>query len=358
MVKEMIHMTKQVCIRNLKIGGGAPVSIQSMTNTDTRDIESTVAQIQALEAAGADIVRFSVYDEKCAAAIPHIKERCSVPLVADIHFDYKLAILSAENGIDKLRINPGNIGSFENVKKVSACAKAHKIPIRVGVNSGSVEKELLAKYKSPTADALCESALGHVKLLEAAGFTDIVISVKASNVKTTVEAYRKLSGLCSYPLHIGVTESGLDEMGLVKSAVGLGSLLMDGIGDTMRVSLTGDPVREIHAAKYILRALDMEKSGWVDIVSCPTCGRTTGNSEEVIHALRDYISDIKPKRHVKIAVMGCVVNGPGEAREADIGIAFAPHGAVVFRNGVVAYSGEREDMLRRFFADCREECMK
>lgn len=347
-------MTREVRIGDLTIGGQNNIAVQSMTNTDTADIYATVMQIQSLEAAGADIVRFSVYNDDCVRAIPEIKKQTSVPLVADIHFDYRLAIASAEHGIDKLRINPGNIGSFENVQRVADCAKRHGIPIRVGVNSGSVERDLLAKYGGATPSALCESALSHVKLLENAHFDDIVISVKASDVKTTVMSCRELARVCDYPLHIGVTESGMGEMGIVKSSIGIGSLLLDGIGATVRVSLTGDPVNEIYAARSILRAIDVDSSGWTDIVSCPTCGRTTGDLAAVVNTVRSRLSDLKPKRHVKIAVMGCVVNGPGEGRGADIGIAFAPGGAMVFRNGECAYSGEREETLERFIADCRE----
>ena len=344
---------REVSIGSVKIGGDNPVAVQSMTNTDTRDIEATCSQILELERAGCDIVRFSVYDGECAMAIPHIKSKTHIPLVADIHFDYKLAVLSAENGIDKLRINPGNIGAFSNVKTVADCAKAHNIPIRVGVNSGSVERDLLEKYGAPTAEALCESALRHVKLLEDAHFYDTVISIKASDVKTTVEACRRLSALCDYPLHIGVTESGLGDAGLIKSAIGIGSLLIDGIGATIRVSLTGSPVSEVNAARSILRALSMDKEGYYDIVSCPTCGRTTGDLEAVVLRVKNALSDIKPKRHIKIAVMGCVVNGPGEAKAADMGIAFAKGGAAVFKDGTIACSGEREDMIMRFIEDCR-----
>ena len=351
-------MKAEVRIANIKIGGQNPIAIQSMTNTDTADVQATASQILALEEAGVDIVRFSVYDMGCVKAIKELKKLTHVPLVADIHFDYRLAVAAAENGIDKLRINPGNIGSFENVKTVARCASEHGIPIRVGVNSGSVERELLDKYGAPTPDALCESALRHVRLLEAAGFYDTVISVKASDVKSTVSAYRKLSAICDYPLHVGVTESGMGEMGITKSAIGIGSLLLDGIGDTIRVSLTGDPVQEVYAAKNILRALDMDKSGWVDIVSCPTCGRTTGDLEAIVRTLRKAVGNIKPTHYVKIAVMGCVVNGPGEAREADMGIAFAPGGAVVFRKGERVYSGDRDATLNRFIEDCKKEVLQ
>ena len=347
-------MTREVKIGNIYIGGNKSIAIQSMTNTDTANIHATAEQILSLEAAGADIVRFSVYNDDCVRAIPEIKKLTHVPLVADIHFDYKLAIASAEQGIDKLRINPGNIGNFQNVKKVADCAKHHGIPIRVGVNSGSVERDLLRIYGGATAKALCESALSHVKLLEEAGFYDTVISVKASDVKTTVLACRELAKQCDYPLHIGITESGMGEMGIVKSSIGIGSLLLDAIGATVRVSLTGDPVNEIYAARSILRAIDMDKSGWVDIVSCPTCGRTTGDLSSVVDMVRSHLADLKPNRHVKIAVMGCVVNGPGEGKGADIGIAFAPGGAMVFKDGKTAYSGEREEILERFIKDCRE----
>ena len=347
-------MTREVKIRNITIGGGHPIAIQSMTNTDTADAAATSQQIQALEKAGADIVRFSVYNDACVSAIPHIKECTHVPLVADIHFDYRLAVAAAEAGIDKLRINPGNIGSARNVRLVTDCARAHHIPIRVGVNSGSVERDLLAKYGSATPEALCESALSHVKLLEDAHFYDTVISVKASDVRTCVLAYRRLASLCDYPLHIGITESGMGEMGIAKSAAGIGALLIDGIGDTVRVSLTGDPVREVYAAQTILCAANRYDKGWLDIVSCPTCGRTTGNLEDAVNYVRKSLSGIIPKRHVKIAVMGCVVNGPGEGRDADIGIAFAPGGAMVFRNGENAYSGSRDEVMDRFIRDCGE----
>lgn len=346
-------MTREIQIGKIKIGGKNPIAVQSMTNTDTRDIEKTSRQINDLHNAGADIVRFSVYDEACARAIPFIKAQTSVPLVADIHFDHRLAVLSAENGIDKLRINPGNIGSFSNVKTVADCAKQHKIPIRIGVNSGSLERDLLQKYGGVTPDGLCESALRHVRLLEKAAFYDTVISIKASDVKTCVLSCRKLARICDYPLHIGVTEAGLDSAAVIKSAIGIGSLLLDGIGSTIRVSITGDPKQEPPAARRILRALGLDPSGYFETVSCPTCGRTTGDLESVVRRVEDELSAVTPKRRVKIAVMGCVVNGPGEAREADIGIAFAPKGAVVFRKGAVAYSGEKEEVLNRFIADCK-----
>lgn len=322
-------MTKQVHCGSVAIGGGAPVSVQSMTNTDTRDVEATLSQIRALRAAGADIVRVSVYDEACVRAVRALVDASPVPLVADIHFDYRLALGAMENGIHKLRINPGNIGGEAHVRAVADCAKAHHVPIRVGVNSGSVEKELLSKYGRPSPEAMAESALNHVRMLENAGFDDVVISVKASNVKETIEVNRLLSRRCGYPLHIGVTEAGLPGRGTIKSAIALGSLLSDGIGDTMRVSLSGDPVAEPAAALEILRALGLRHG--VDVVSCPTCGRTcidvAGIAKQVEDATKDWKCDLR------VAVMGCVVNGPGEAREADIGVAGAPGGFALFRKG-------------------------
>ena len=322
-------MTKQVHCGSVAIGGGAPVSVQSMTNTDTRDVEATLSQIRALRAAGADIVRVSVYDEACVRAVRALVDASPVPLVADIHFDYRLALGAMENGVHKLRINPGNIGGEAHVRAVADCAKAHHVPIRVGVNSGSVEKELLAKYGRPSPEAMAESALNHVRMLENAGFDDVVISVKASNVKETIEVNRLLSRRCGYPLHIGVTEAGLPGRGTIKSAIALGALLNDGIGDTMRVSLSGDPVAEPAAALEILRALGLRRG--VDVISCPTCGRTcidvAGIARQVEDATKDW------KRDLRVAVMGCVVNGPGEAREADIGVAGAPGGFALFRKG-------------------------
>ena len=322
-------MTKQVHCGSVAIGGGAPVSVQSMTNTDTRDVEATLSQIRALRAAGADIVRVSVYDEACVQAVRALVDASPVPLVADIHFDYRLALGAMENGVHKLRINPGNIGGEAHVRAVADCAKAHHVPIRVGVNSGSVEKELLSKYGRPSPEAMAESALSHVRMLEKAGFDDVVISVKASNVKETIEVNRLLSRRCEYPLHIGVTEAGLPGRGTIKSAVALGALLNDGIGDTMRVSLSGDPTAEPAAALEILRALGLRRG--VDVISCPTCGRTcidvAGIAKQVEDATKDWDSDLR------VAVMGCVVNGPGEAREADIGVAGAPGGFALFRKG-------------------------
>ncbi len=323
-------MTREVQIGKLKLGGGNPVLVQSMTNTDTRDTEATLGQIRALHDAGCDLVRVSVYDEACAEAVKTLADRSPVPLVADIHFDYQLAIRSAENGIAKLRINPGNIGREDRVRMVADCAKAHHIPIRIGVNSGSVEKELLAKYGGPTAECLVESALGHARILEKVGFEDIVLSMKSSDVKLTIAAYRLAHERCGYPLHVGVTEAGLPGQGTVKSAIGIGALLADGIGDTIRVSLSGDPVPEAKAAWDILRALDLRVRG-VQLIACPTCGRTCIPVAEIGKRVEEELADVTVP--LKVAVMGCVVNGLGEGREADVGIAGGKSGGVLFVKG-------------------------
>ncbi|MED9958552.1 MAG: flavodoxin-dependent (E)-4-hydroxy-3-methylbut-2-enyl-diphosphate synthase [Christensenellales bacterium] len=318
------------------MGGGAPVSIQSMTNTDTRDAAATLAQVRALAAAGCDIVRISVYDEACARAMREIRDGSPTPLVADVHFDYRLAVLAVENGADKLRINPGNIGGERRVQKVADCARAHGVPIRVGVNSGSVEKELLRRYGGPTPRAMLESALAHVRMLEACGFYDVVVSIKASSVRETVEANRLLARACEYPLHIGVTEAGLPGRGTVKSAIGAGALLLDGIGDTLRVSLSGDPLQEPAVALEILRGLGLR--GGVNIIACPTCGRTCLDVAGVARKIEEA-TRLWPER-LTVAVMGCVVNGPGEAREADVGIAGGPDGFALFRRGEKPVRGE------------------
>lgn len=326
------------------IGGGAPVTIQSMTNTDTRDAEATTAQILRLAEAGCEIVRVSVYDMDCARALRTIRDAIPIPLVADIHFDYRLAVAAVENGADKLRINPGNIGGRERVAAVAAAAKAYGAPIRIGVNGGSLEDDLRARYGvSPTA--MVESALRHASILEREGFYDIVISLKASNVPDTVAACRELARRTDYPQHIGITEAGMGELALVKSAMGLGALLLDGIGDTLRVSLTGDPVQEVHAAMAILRAAGLRRTG-LEIVSCPTCGRTGTDLEAVVREIRERVKGDGPYR--KLAVMGCAVNGPGEAREADMGVAFGKNGcAVYFEHGEQCASGSHREMIER-----------
>ncbi|MBO6061990.1 MAG: flavodoxin-dependent (E)-4-hydroxy-3-methylbut-2-enyl-diphosphate synthase [Clostridia bacterium] len=343
--------TKSFKIGNVAIGGGAPVTIQSMTNTDTRDAEATTAQILALEAAGCEIVRFSVYDEDCAKAIPYIKAHTHIPLVADIHFDHRLDISAIENGIDKVRINPGNIGSEQRVRELAAAAKDRGIPIRVGVNGGSLEKDILAKY-GVTARGMVESALYHADLLERCGFGDIVLSLKASTVQKTVEACRLARELTPYPLHLGVTEAGMGEASLVKSAIGIGSLLLDGIGDTVRVSMTGDPVREVYAAKRILSAVGVRQEG-VEIVSCPTCGRTRVDLPSIVEKVEKALP--ASDKHLRVAVMGCAVNGPGESREADIGIAFGSNNAVVFKKGELVYSDKLPGVIDRFIEDVKKE---
>ncbi|MBR3098484.1 MAG: flavodoxin-dependent (E)-4-hydroxy-3-methylbut-2-enyl-diphosphate synthase [Clostridia bacterium] len=323
-------MTKTVRVGSLPLGGGNPVLVQSMTNTDTRDVESTLAQIRALADAGCDLVRVSVYDNACAEAVRALVDGSPVPLVADIHFDHKLAVRAAENGIAKLRINPGNIGGEANVRVLADCAKAHHIPIRIGVNSGSAEKDLLEKYGGPTPECLVESALGHARLLEKAGFEDIVLSMKSSDVRQTVAAYRLAHVRCDYPLHVGVTEAGLPGQGTVKSAIGIGALLLDGIGDTVRVSLSGDPLPEAKAAWDILRALELRIRG-VQLIACPTCGRTCIPVAKIAEQVERELSDITVP--LKVAVMGCVVNGPGEGREADVGIAGGKTGGALFVRG-------------------------
>lgn len=324
--------TREVRVGNLAIGGTAPVTIQSMTNTKTQDVEATVAQIDALASAGCDIVRVAVPDMEAAEAVRDIKKRISLPLVVDIHFDHKLAVRSIENGADKIRINPGNIGSREKVMEVVKAASERDIPIRIGVNSGSLEKAILEKYGCVCAEALVESALGHAAILENLNFFNTVISIKSSDVIMSFQAYSLLSQQTDYPLHIGITEAGTVYRGTVKSAVGIGAMLLNGIGDTIRVSLTGDPLEEIRAGKEILKACGLLKSG-VSFVSCPTCGRTQINLIRIAEEVEKALEGIdKP---IKVAVMGCVVNGPGEAREADIGIAGGKDCAVLFRKGEI-----------------------
>ena len=312
------EQTRVVQIGNKKIGGGNPVLIQSMCNTKTEHVEETVEQILKLEAAGCDIIRVAVPTMEAAAAIREIKKQIHIPLVADIHFDYRLAIAAIESGADKIRINPGNIGARERVRAVVDKAKEYGIPIRVGVNSGSLEKELLEKYGGVTAEALVESALKEVRVIEEEGYDNLVVSIKASDVLMCIKAHELIAGQCRYPLHVGITESGTLLSGNVKSAVGIGIILYEGIGDTIRVSLTGDPVEEVKSAKLILRSLGLRKGG-IEVVSCPTCGRTQidliGLANQVEEMVKDYDMDLK------VAVMGCVVNGPGEARSADLGIA-------------------------------------
>jgi len=322
--------TRRVYAGPVAIGGGAPVTVQTMTNTDTRDVAATLAQIRAMADAGADIVRVSVYDEACAEAVRALVDGSPVPLVADIHFDHKLAIRSIENGIAKVRINPGNIGGEANVRTLADCLKMHRVPVRIGVNSGSIEKDILKKYGGVTAEGMEESGLNHARMLERAGFDDIVLSYKATDVQKMVEACRLAAKTSDYPQHIGVTESGTADVGIVKSAVGIGALLLDGIGDTIRVSLSGDPVQEVPAGLSILRACGLRRD-CVEIISCPTCGRTCIDVEGIARRVRRETLDIHLP--IKVAVMGCIVNGPGEAREADLGVAGGKDGGALFVRG-------------------------
>ena len=313
-----MRKTRAFFIGGVPIGGGAPVTVQSMTNTDTRDAQATLSQVRRLAAAGCDIVRLSVYDEACLDALPAIVDGSPVPLVADIHYRADLAVGAIERGVAKVRINPGNIGGERNVRLVADCARAHGVPIRIGVNSGSVEKDILAREGGVTARGMVQSALAHARLLERAGFGDIVLSLKASSVRLTVEAYQLAARETDYPLHLGVTEAGLPGAGHIKSAVGIGALLLQGIGDTVRVSLTGDPEPEAAAAIDILRAVGL-RTEYVNVVSCPTCGRTSIDVRAIAQRVQTELSDLRAP--LTVAVMGCVVNGPGEAREADIGLA-------------------------------------
>jgi len=324
--------TKKLRVGELFVGGDAPITVQSMTCTDTRDVTETVEQIKRLEEAGCDIVRIAIPDSEAAQAVKRIKKAIRIPLVADIHFDYRLALECIENGIDKIRINPGNIGERERVRKVVEAARPRGIPIRIGVNSGSMEKYILAKYGGVTPEGMVESALGHAQILEGFSFDDIVFSLKASSVAMTIEAHRLMSQKTDYPLHIGVTEAGTMFSGTIKSAAGIGCLLAEGIGDTIRVSLTGDPVEEVRVGIELLKALGLRKAG-VEFVSCPTCGRCKINLIKVANEVEQRLSGCE--KQIRVAVMGCAVNGPGEAREADIGIAGGDGEALLFKKGEI-----------------------
>ena len=335
-------MSKQIHVGSVAVGGGAPITIQSMCNTDTRDIASTVAQIHTLEEAGCEIIRVAVPDMEAAKAVGEIRRQISIPLVADIHFDYKLALQCVESGIDKIRINPGNIGSQEKVRAVADACAEHGIPIRIGVNGGSLEKELLRKYGGVTPEALVESAMGHVHLLNECNFDDICISVKCSRVPVNTRAYQMLHEQTGYPLHLGVTEAGTPSMGILKSAIGIGGLLCQGVGDTLRVSLTADPVEEIRAAKDILAAAGIRRNG-PDLISCPTCGRT---AYDMIPIAREVERRLKScTKPITVAVMGCVVNGPGEASAADVGIAGGRGEGLIFRKGEILYKVPQEKLV-------------
>ena len=341
-------MTKQIMVGNVPVGGGAPVSIQSMCNTKTDDIDATVDQILRLEAAGCEIVRVAVPDMAAARAIDSIKSRIHIPLVADIHFDHRLALECAARGVDKIRINPGNIGGEDHVRAVAAACREGRIPIRIGVNGGSLEKELLGKYGGVTARALAESAMGHAALLEKYDFTDICISVKCSSVPVTVEACRLLSERCSYPLHLGVTEAGTPEMGMVKSAMGIGGLLCLGIGDTLRVTLTADPVEEIAAAKKILMAAGLRQEG-PNLIACPTCGRTCIDLIPIAREVERRLAGCS--KPITVAVMGCAVNGPGEAAAADVGIAGGRGEGLLFRRGSILRKVPQERLVEELMAE-------
>lgn len=336
------NLTKEVSVGNVKIGGENPVAIQSMTNTPTEDVDATVEQILRLEAAGCEIIRCAVPTMEAAEALREIKKRIHIPLVADIHFDYRLAIASIENGADKIRINPGNIGSADRVKAVVDKAKEYQIPIRVGVNSGSLEKPFLEKYGQVTAQGIVESALDKVRMIEDMGYDNLVVSIKSSDVLMCVEAHELIAKQCPYPLHVGITEAGTVYSGNVKSSVGLGIILHEGIGNTIRVSLTGDPAEEVRTAKLILKTLGLRKGG-IEVVSCPTCGRTKidliGLAEQVEKMVEDIPLDIK------VAVMGCAVNGPGEAKEADIGIAGGIGEGLLIKKGQIVKKVKEEDLL-------------
>ncbi|OUN06494.1 4-hydroxy-3-methylbut-2-en-1-yl diphosphate synthase [Flavonifractor sp. An92] len=339
-------MTKQIKVGNVPVGGGAPVTIQSMTNTRTDDVAATVEQILRLEEAGCEIIRCAVPDLAAAKAVGAIKERIHIPLVVDIHFDYKLALEAAAAGADAVRINPGNIGGEDRVKAVADACRQRNIPIRIGVNGGSLEKELLAKYGGPTPEALVESAFGHIKLLNRWDFDDICVSLKTSSVPGTIAAYRKMAAESDYPLHVGLTEAGTPRMGILKSAVGIGGLLALGIGDTIRVSLSADPVEEVYAAKDILQVVGLRKDG-PELISCPTCGRTKidliGLAGEVEERLRQV------HKPITVAVMGCVVNGPGEAREADVGIAGGNGEGLLFRKGEIVKKVPQAELVDELF---------
>ena len=340
----MLDRRNTRCVRAgaVPIGGGAPVSVQSMTNTDTRDVEATVAQIRELERAGCELVRVSVYDMDCARAILAIRRAIHIPLVADIHFDHRLAIAAAENGVDKLRINPGNIGGQAHVEKLVDCASCHHIPIRIGVNAGSLEADLKRQYGPDSPQAMVESALRHIRMLERAHFQDIVVSLKSSTVSTTVAAYRLLSQTVDYPLHIGITETGSVERGILKSAIGIGALLLDGIGNTLRVSLTDTPVREVQVGLELLRALRLREDD-IEIISCPTCGRTRVDLLQAVETVQAALP--RHRGYLRVAVMGCAVNGPGEATDADIGIAFGHGNGVLFKHGEKFAHGPAAEMI-------------
>jgi len=340
--------TRQIMVGNVKVGGAAPIAVQSMTNTFTHDIAATISQIKRLEKAGCEIARVAVPDQEAAAAISSIKQKISIPIIADIHFDYRLAISSVRAGADGLRLNPGNIGSIKKIEAVVDCAKSYNIPIRIGVNSGSLEKDILKKYNAASAEAMVESAMRHIELFKSFDFHNIKVSIKASDVYRTIDAYRLLSSKTDLPLHVGVTEAGGLYSGIVKSSLGIGMLLAEGIGDTIRVSLTRDPVEEVRVGYEILKALDIRQHG-PDIISCPTCGRCKIDLFDIVERVEKALS-LNPKP-VKLAIMGCVVNGPGEAKEADIGIAGGDGTGILFRKGKVIKKFPEEKLVEVLLAE-------
>jgi len=340
--------TQKIKLGKISIGGDSKVTIQSMTNTDTRDAKSTIAQIKELENAGCDIVRCAVPDMEACEALKKITIASNIPVVADIHFDYRLALKSIENGISGLRINPGNIGSIERVKIVAQCAKSNNVPIRIGVNSGSLNKEILMKYGKVCSEALVESALEHVNILQSINFNDIIISIKSSSVMQMIESYRMISKKVKYPLHLGVTEAGTIWRGNIKSSIGIGTLLAEGIGDTIRVSLTGNPVEEIKTGKEILKATGLLNEG-IEFISCPTCGRTQIDLIKIAQEIEKRLENCN--KNIKVAVMGCIVNGPGEAREADIGIAGGQGTGLIFKKGKVIKKVNEENLVEELIKE-------
>ncbi len=348
-----MRQSRQISIGDVKIGGGAPVSVQSMTITDTRDIPSTVAQIKRLEKGGCDIVRVAVPDMDAAKSLGAIRRQINIPLVSDIHFDYKLALESIKQGVDGMRINPGNIGAMYRIKAVVDACKERHIPIRIGVNSGSLEKDILREHGSPTAEALVQSAMRHIRILEDLEFYDMKISVKSTDVRKMISAYRLLAQKTEYPLHLGVTEAGTPAMGTVKSSIGIGTLLAEGIGDTIRVSLTGDPVEEVFVGNNILRSLGMKNRG-VEIISCPGCGRLEIDLEELVSEVEKRVSGFNLSRPVKVAILGCVVNGPGEASEADIGIAGGRGKGMLYRDGELVKSFKESSLVDELIKEIKQ----
>lgn len=342
------RLSREVSVGSLKIGGNNPISIQSMTNTDTRDAKATIEQIKKLEEVGCDVVRVAVPDMEAAKNIGEIKKNVNIPVIADIHFDYKLALEAIEQGVDGVRINPGNIGNIDRVKMVVNKCKEKNLKIRIGVNGGSLEKDLLQKYGSATAEALVESALGHVKILEDLGFYNIVISLKSSDIYKTIEAYELISKKVDYPLHIGITESGSVKKGTIKSSIGVGALLLKGIGDTVRISLTGDPTEEVIVGKEILRSLGLLNDK-IKVISCPTCGRCNINLIDVVNEVEEKINKID--KDITVAIMGCAVNGPGEAKEADIGIAGGKGEGLLFKKGEIVRKIKGDSLVEELLAE-------